>query len=99
MFLNHLLISACVIELLLLLPYYHIQIHHVCDVYAEVHLWNFVVHNLLQKQVGWLPWLHTSWRDWLWEGMKTNCKRQSKRQLPSSPYNHTTLKTSVKDSL
>ena len=54
----------------------------------------------------WLPWLHTSWRHGDYERftlvLKTNCIRQSERQLPSSSYNHNTLtktRTSVQESL
>ena len=47
----------------------------------------------------WLPWLQTNWRDSGYERfalvLETNCIRQSKGQLPSSSYNHNTLKTLI----
>ena len=47
----------------------------------------------------WLPWLRTNWRDGGYERfalvLETNCKRKLKGQLPSSSYNHNTLKTLI----
>ena len=52
---------------------------------------------LFQPQSAWLPCLQTSWRDCGYERfalvLETNCKRKPKGQLPSSSYNHNTLKT------
>ena len=47
----------------------------------------------------WLPWLQTNWRNSGYERfalvLETNCISQSKGQLPSSSYNHNTLKTLI----
>ena len=47
----------------------------------------------------WLPWLQTNWRNSGYESitlvLKSNCIRKPKGQLPSSSYNHNTLKTLI----
>ena len=55
--------------------------------------------KLIVSTTEWLPWLQTNWRDSGYErfafGIKTNCKRQPKGQLPSSSYNHDRVKSFI----
>ena len=59
--------------------------------------------KLVVSTIEWLPWLQTNWRDSGYERfalvLQTNCKRKPNRQLPSSSYNHNTLKTLMTSAL
>ena len=61
----------------------------------EVHYKN----KLVVLTTEWLPWFQTKWRDSGYEKFalvsETNCIRQPKGQVPSSSYNHNTLKTLI----
>ena len=47
----------------------------------------------------WLPWLQTNWKESGYERfvllLETNCIRQPKGQLPTSSYNHNTVKSLI----
>ena len=56
-------------------------------------------HNLVVLTTEWLPWLQINRRNSGYESvtlvLKSNCIRQPKGQIPSSSYNHNTLKSLI----